>query len=244
MTDLRKESKELSVNLSAVENQYQKFDNEIREAISPNVGSIRATFSELIEKRGEVKRTFDIFNRIDSLEKQKAELVDAPSQDEKNIPSRTDLSKTILNGLSKHVEAILKAWHFPNASTVYFDEVATDFVIDGKPRGSRGKGLRAITHAAATIALMEYCKDKEIRYPGFVVLDSPLLAYYKPEGQEDDLQGTDLKDQFYQYLVSKNKDSQIIIIENEHPTGAYSENISLTVFTKNPHSGRYGLFPI
>ncbi|MGC2424195.1 MAG: AAA family ATPase [Nitrospirota bacterium] len=244
MTDLRAESKELSVNLSAVENQYQKFDKEIREAISPKVGSVRATFSELVEKRGEIKGTFEIFARIDSLEKQKTELLDAPSLDEPSTPSRTDLSKTILNNLSKQVETILKAWHFPNTNSVYFDEVATDFVIDGKPRGSRGKGLRAITHAAATIALMEYCKNNEVRYPGFVVLDSPLLAYYKPEGQEDDLQGTDLKDQFYQYLASKHTDSQIIIIENEHPTGAFSENLSLTVFTKNPHHGRYGLFPV
>ena len=241
--DLSAESKELTASLLTVEKKYQEYDREVRESISPNLGSVQVTFSELVEKRGEIKRTFDIFVRIDSLEKQKAELLDVTSQDEQNPPSRTDLSKTVLNSLSKQVGIILKAWHFPNANDVYFDEEARDFVIDGKPRGSRGKGLRAITHAAATIALMEYCKEHDLQYPGFVVLDSPLLAYYEPEGQEDNLEGTDLKDQFYDYLVAKHTGNQIIIIENEHPIVADNEKLSLTVFTKNPDEGRYGLFP-
>ena len=78
-----------------------------------------------------------------------------------------------------------------------FDKETTDFVIDGKPRGSRGKGLRAITHAAVTIALLEYCLENDLPHLGFVVLDSPLLAYFKPEGDEDrQLQGTKFKREF------------------------------------------------
>ena len=145
--------------------------------------------------------------------------------------------------MSLRVENILNAWHFPGSNRTYFDETAFDFVIDGKPRGSRGKGLRAITHAAVTIALMEYCKSKELPHPGFIVLDSPLLAYWKPEGPDDSLLGCDLKDRFYDYLVTHHFDKQIIIIENEHPNAATVDKTSLTVFTKNPMQGRYGLFP-
>jgi hypothetical protein len=61
----------------------------------------------------------------------------------------------------------------------------SDFVIDGKPRGSRGKGLRAISHAAVTLGLLGYCQERSLPHPGFVVMDSPLLACFKPEGEED-----------------------------------------------------------
>jgi len=45
---------------------------------------------------------------------------------------------------------------------------------------------------------------------------------------------------FFQ-IVSNN---QIIIVENEHPSASIEKQINLTVFTKNPHEGRFGLFPI
>jgi hypothetical protein len=185
-----------------------------------------------------------MFARVDHLESQKDEFVKESVGVEPTERTRTDLSKSIQAALSEVVERILRAWHFPGADRVYFDENALDFVIDGKPRGSRGKGLRAITHAAVSIGLMELCREKSLPHPGFVVLDSPLLAYWAPEGKEDDLRGSDLKDKFYDYLIENHKDSQVIIIENEHPAERFVKDISLTVFTKNPAQGRYGLFNV
>ena len=79
--------------------------------------------------------------------------------------------------------------------------------------------------------------------PGFVVIDSPLLAYFKPEGDDDlMLQGTDLKERFYEYLVDRHKDdSQIVIIENQHPPTSIEDRLTMTVFTGNPNEGRFGL---
>jgi hypothetical protein len=57
-----------------------------------------------------------------------------------------------------------------------FGKLTSDHVIAGKRRGSRGKGMRAITHAAFTIGLLEYCRQSGKANPGFVALDSPLLA--------------------------------------------------------------------
>jgi energy-coupling factor transporter ATP-binding protein EcfA2 len=242
--DLQTESVVLTKQLSDVEKQYQVIDNQIREIISPDVSVIRASFSEIIEKREEVKRVIDLFAQIDNLERQKSNILLEINTNESSEPSHTDLSKTVLDGLSQQVEKILKAWNFPGYNRVYFDENKIDFVIDGKPRGSRGKGLRAITHAAVSIALMEFCKDHDLQHPGFTIIDSPLLAYWEPEGIEDDLQGTDLKDKFYEYLISEHSNDQIIIIENEHPPKDYIGKITLTVFTKNHHEGRYGFFPI
>lgn len=74
-------------------------------------------------------------------------------------------------------------------------------------------------------------------------MDSPLLAYYKPEGEDDvALQGSDLKEKFYDYLVKHHtSDSQILIVENQHPPESMDGLITMTVFTSNPKVGRFGL---
>ena len=54
---------------------------------------------------------------------------------------------------------------------------------------------------------------------------------FKPEGDEDHaLQGTDLKERFYDYLVSTmGERGRLIIIENQHPPSGIESRISMTV---------------
>ena len=75
-------------------------------------------------------------------------------------------------------------------------------------------------------------------------MDSPLLAYFEPEGEDDEkLQGRDLKERFYEYLIAHHShDSQVIIIENQHPPENVHQNMNVINFTGNPTAGRYGLF--
>ena len=117
------------------------------------------------------------------------------------------------------------------------------FVINGKPRASEGKGLRALSYSAVLVALLDFCRAQNKPHPGFVVLDSPLVAYREPDGEEDDLRGKDVKDHFYRNLAENYNDRQVIIIENEDPPEDIHQNINLIKFTKNRHMGRYGLFP-
>lgn len=241
--DLREELGELHKRIEGIEEKYNSIDIDIREIVSPSIGGVRTAFAELIDKRSEAQKTLEIFDRIDHLESQRNKLLEETDTSGPIAPSVTDLSRTILDELAKQIEQLLSAWHFPGAKRVYFDDQSGDFVIDGKPRGSRGKGLRAITHAAVTLGLMEYCTKNSLPHPGFVVLDSPLLSYYEPEGEEDSLIGTDLKDRFYEYLVSVHSDNQVIIIENEHPSSGLLDRITFTDFTRNPDQGRYGFFP-
>lgn len=55
------------------------------------------------------------------------------------------------------------------------------------------------------MGLMEFCKDRNLSHPGFVVLDSPRLANYELGVDEDSLAGTDLKVRFYQYLAGNHR---------------------------------------
>jgi hypothetical protein len=54
-------------------------------------------------------------------------------------------------------------------------------LADDQYRSAHGKGVRAILHAAFTIGLAQYCFDRDIAHPGFVVLDSPLVTYRPPD---------------------------------------------------------------
>jgi hypothetical protein len=149
----------------------------------------------------------------------------------------------VTHSFAKTVEGILAGWHFPEAGDVYFDSKTRDLVIAGKSRSAFGKGLRAITHAAFTLGLLAFCRSRQTPHTGFVVLDSPLLAYREPDGTEDDLTGTDLQEQFYAYLEALPIDTQAIVVENTDPPETIRKREQSLMFGKNPHHGRYGLFP-
>jgi len=244
VADLHRETDGLTISLTEKQTLFQEADAEIRSSISPLVIEARAQFTEVVEKRAEVQAAIDMFDRLEKLQQRRQALIDEDQADAPETQTiETGIPDAAAHALSMTIERILRAWHFPGECRVHFDKQRSDFVIDGKPRGSRGKGLRAITHAAVTIGLMEYCRERSLPHPGFVMLDSPLLAYFEPEGEDDQaLQGTDLKERFYEYLIQQHsRDSQVIIIENQHPPSKFDDQLAVTVFTHNPAEGRFGL---
>ncbi len=243
MTDLIDERGRLAEFRASVDQAFAAVDEQIRRVTAPEVEAARSAFTDIVEIRAKVKGSLAVFDRLERLEQRRADLVDAPVDAGGKTSVAVGFSDAIAHQFSLKLEQILKAWNFPGECRVHYDKDASDFVIDGKARGSRGKGLRAITHAAVSIALLEYCQEHELPHPGFLLLDSPLLAYFKPEGDEDAaLQGTDLKERFYAYLKAHHgRHSQVIIIENQHPPESEADGLAITVFTRNPADGRYGL---
>mgnify|MGYP002783564597 CR=1 FL=1 len=241
VADLRAEAEGLSSAVAQKDAECRRLDTEIQETFTPDVRVRQSSFAELVEARAHIQKLFDLFLRRERLEARKLSLQDVTGGADERV--QAGIPDTLAHALSMKLSAILQAWNFPGECHVHFDKSTTDFVIDGKQRGSRGKGLRAITHAAVNIALFEYCQEKGLPHPGFVLLDSPLLAYFQPEGDDDHaLKGTDLKERFYEYLVQHHgKHSQIIIIENQHPAPVFEDRLAMTVFTGNPDEGRYGL---
>lgn len=242
VADLRSEAVSQEQELSDKNEEYENVNTRIQETVAPTVSEERASFSELIEKRAEVQKGLDIYARAAKLEERRTTLEQDEGEEGSSGAIVSGLPDSVAHDFSLRVSKLLQAWDFPGDCLVHFDKETTDFVIDGKPRGSRGKGLRAITHAAVTIALLEYCLENDLPHPGFVVLDSPLLAYFKPEGDEDrQLQGTNLKESFYTYLADHHSsDSQIVIVENQHPPDSVLDRLRMAVFTGNPNEGREG----
>lgn len=243
VSDLSAEKEELSKSIAEQDARYRELDKAIQETVAPHVKGNQASFSELVEERANVQKLVDLFARREKLEGRRLSLQDDGESADGEEPVKAGILDSTAHALSTKLSAILQAWNFPGECHVHFDKQSTDFIIDGKHRASRGKGLRAITHAAVNIALLEYCQEKGLSHPGFVVLDSPLLAYFKPEGPEDHaLKGTDLKERFYEYLVTHHgADSQVLIIENQHPPEGLENRLFMNVFTGNPGEGRFGL---
>ncbi|MGO7480957.1 ATP-binding protein [Rhizobium ruizarguesonis] len=242
VTQLNEESTAIEASKPGLQAQFSATDAELSR-ITPTLQGQRATYSEFTEKRSSIAAALSLFQSISDLEQRKAELEEeTPEPKTASTQPASGLSESVLDQFSEHLRLLLQAWTFPETERVHFDRATKDFVISGKPRGSRGKGMRAITHSAFNVSLLEFTRDKDLPHPGFVVLDTPLLAYREPEHDEDDLSETDLRDHFYEYL-SKHDDRQVIILENDTPSNAVLSRSQTTFFTKNEQLGRYGLFP-
>ena len=242
VSKLRSEKVGFNETVSIIEQRLTEKNLELAK-LNPLLLVARADYTELLKRRDTVQNVLNILNTIAELRKRKAEL-EAPIQRmEETEQQSTDLSQMTLNEFSKVYEEILQSWNFPDAERVHFDTQAQDFVISGKPRGARGKGMRAITHAAFNVALLDYTIREALPHPGFVILDTPLLAYREPEGDDDDdLSGTDVHERFFRNL-ERFDNRQVIIFENVDPPENGTIRIKYSFFSKNENSKRYFFFP-
>ncbi len=243
---LTTEQVEVVTERKSVEREWRKYQQQIETALSPDFSEARKKHAALVEKRSQVQQAIVIYKRIQNLKRRLDEpkptaAPEKPIEKEDAPDVEQYIPKTALGAFSKIVEQILNEWHFPDATNVYFDEGKRDVVIGDRSRGSRGAGLCAITYSAFTLALFEYCRSRKMPHPGFVILDSPLIAYKEPKIEDEGIAGTDLKPRFYEYLESFVGEEQIFIVDNTDPPAAFIPKA--THFTKNPKIPRYGLFP-
>jgi hypothetical protein len=247
--------KELDQTIQSLELEKQKFDEVLPKIkysidfLDAELGSKesilfanRTSYTELVEIRSSVKESILMFDQIEDLENRLTAL-EVENNPEAELDNQEDGSpSSILDSFCQKIESVLKSWNFPESDRVFFNENDKDIEIAGKKRGSRGKGMRAITHAAFTVSLLEFCRDNSKPHSGFVVMDTPLLAYREPDGEDDDLSQTNVQEMFYKHL-EKLQDRQVIIIENVDPPTSIQNLSNSNKFTKNPNQGRYGFFP-
>lgn len=243
VSQLLREEGSIARALPRVVDELTQISQAVDDLLSPQLSSLRKSYSELADKKAEVREALSLYTTVQDMEHRRAGLAGDTETRKAASAANSDIPTAAADAFAQTVESILASWNFPEAGRVHFDAKTRDLVISGKARSAFGKGLRAITHAAFTIGLLNYCRDKGTSHTGFVVLDSPLLAYREPDGNEDDLRGTDLQERFYAYLDDVHEDCQVIVVENTDPPSAYAQRPQSLMFTKNPHQGRYGLFP-
>jgi AAA domain len=134
---LRREAAAFDRSLPKLEEQLRGVSSEIETMVSPQLGRMRASYAELADKRGEVREALSMLRTLQDAEQRRA-LLDRDAEDQKgNSVSDGDLPTTTAEKFARQVEAILKAWHFPEADRVFFDPKARDLVIAGKARTAR-----------------------------------------------------------------------------------------------------------
>lgn len=228
------------------EKKYNRLDKLLNEKLEPSITKLKAHLHKLFETKKDVEIMISIMGQITEMEELKAtaekDLKARPKQEK--VPAGVQAAE--INELLKVIEITLQSWNYPNLDRIGFSEKKQDITIGSKNRGDQGKGYRAITHAAFIIALMEFCVNRNMPHPGFVVLDSPLVTLRgaDKEIQADEAITDDMKQQFYTSLSDTPMDRQIIVIENDDPPDNIIDKINYIHFTKDPSFGRYGFLPI
>jgi hypothetical protein len=240
---LEKEARSFERRIPKIESEMHTFSQEIESIIAPKLRSMRATYGELADKKVEVREALGLYKTLKDLEDRRQKLLEDEGATGNLANVDVELSTATVDKFAELVLEILKKWQFPNIDRVHFDLKTRDLVINGKQRTSYGKGLRAITQAAFSIGLMNFCRENETPHPRIVILDSPLLSYREPDSQADDLRDTDVNAHFYGYLSGMKSDRQVIIIENTDPPANIQASTQAIKFTGNPKVYRTGLFP-
>lgn len=120
-----------------------------------------------------------------------------------------------LNAYCKILSEIIENWTGEH-KIIRFDKESNDIKVDGEQRKNFGKGFRAFYSSAMLIALQRYLSNKDRIYPGFVVIDSPLVSLKeqtrvnKNELIDDYMQSNMIED-----LINHSDLGQVIIFENK-----------------------------
>ena len=207
--------------------------------MNPQQGGLR----ELLTKRSEVEKNLGLYDQMESLD---AMLRKLSKENETEVAiAVAGLNLTAVREFSSEISMRLEEWGYPDADSVRYDRNELDIVAGDQLRSAHGKGVRAVLHAAFTLSLAQYCFDRELAHPGFIVLDSPLVTYRPPDNSRDadEEPPEDVVRAFYRD-IQENFDGQISGMENTDPLEPLASNAIDVPFTKRTSDGRYGFFPV
>ena len=218
-------------NLFALNSDVQRIEN----ALSPEL----ATMENLAKERSDVEHGLYAYIYLSEIESLRTppRTVEASTAPALNFM----IDDELLDALCQTVSTYLIDWGIEGGRTVRFDQDAYELIIDGRPRSTRGKGIRAITHAAFTLALCQFGLDRGIATSGFVVLDSPIVTYREADrdpSEEDEYVSETVAQRFYKSVASSFP-GQAIILENIDPI-EMTEGVVHIRFTNDRSYGRAG----
>lgn len=251
LSDLQQEKNKLKTNIETLTDGLALVEQKIVQ-LMPLTNKRRHVISEIIEARDRAREGLALIDQKKSLTT-KLEDVKRLKQPSKSEKPNLDAPGNILYEFCNTVSSVLKQWKYPGNCDVSFDDKTYDLRIDGKLRIDNGKGVRAVTHAAFKVALLLFCRERNLPHPGFIVLDTPLLTYRDPmkntrygalSEDEKALAKTTVKESFFEHLYSIRDLGQFIILENIDPPTDINRLAHVHLFSGNSEDGRYGLFPV
>lgn len=218
----------------ALQKNIEKLDSKM----NPEKGNLR----DLLAKRSEIEKHLSLYEQVKTFEDMIRRIADETEAEVATAVA--GLSLTAVREFSGEIAKRLAEWGYPSAASVRYDRNELDIIAGDQRRSAHGKGVRAVLHAAFTLALAQYCFDRELPHPGFVVLDSPLVTYRPPDqsADSDDEPPEDVVRAFYRD-IQDNFDGQVIVMENTDPLEPLGADALDIRFTKRLDIGRYGYMP-
>jgi len=233
---------QLQALLHTRQSELNAVSAELKALLEQHVDVAAKKVDDLRARAETCRNAIDLLDRVQELE-ELLEEENKPRKKEKTDVAGAAVSTAQADPFSKEVEALLKAWRFPDLDRVSFSENDQDVVISGRARKSHGKGVRAITRAAFNLALLRLCVEDERPFPNFVLIDSPLLVYEEPDADESSFP-QDIKKHFWESVKASFVEAQVIIIENSKQLPGEDDlgDVNVVLFTGNDQ-GRRGFIP-
>ncbi|GAA2504762.1 hypothetical protein [Streptomyces gobitricini] len=211
-------------------------------ALDQRMQPVDTDATELLNARSRVENELALHAQIEQLEDLKASLSTVapapPAARPDGIPAAA------VADFERMIHETLEAWHVPGGNRVSYDPTTAELSVDGQPRKSRGRGMRSILHAAFAVSLARRNTAHDLIHPGFVVLDTPVLTYRRPEDPHEDrpeLMTADVAENFYRDLL-ENPPGQVVVIENPTPPASIRGRATVHAFSVDG-SERQGFFP-
>lgn len=250
LRDLRETLSALDAQQVDLESQQNSFTTSL-ERLSSQIragdkalAAPGATLSTTLQTRSRVEQQIQLHEQIFQLTTLRGQVsvIDRVKTDAKVPVDSKDLHR-----FDEVARRILDEWTFPNDGSLFFSMEDRDLLVDRRPRKNRGKGVRSILHALFNVALAEYCMQHNLKHPGLVVLDSPVVTYRQPDqpnGEgEDETITTNVVDAFYGYLQNS-FNGQSIILENRSPVSPLPSGSREYYFGGPSHGDiRKGFYP-
>jgi AAA domain len=241
------ESERTTVTSTSQEQRAElaRLDLSLADELRPGFLAIKKDLDALSNEKQQLQA---VEGQFQTLEQYRIARSDLDEPDAEASPKFEGLSPVASRKLSNTIQRLLLEWRFiGDEGIVEFNEVNMDLVVDGKPRQSNGKGLRAFLHASFNMGLMHMCREEGLPHPGTVVIDSPLTSYREGKTHEAEDEATpEIQSAFWESLSRWPAEEQVILIENKEPTGLTRERLNYIHFVgkESAEPGRPGLFPV
>ncbi|MDY0812273.1 hypothetical protein [Kitasatospora purpeofusca] len=237
IADLRTQLDELVGRRGVLLLRARELDTEISQS-EERLTPLRTHMDELLAARSTAERELELHARIEELDDRRSKLDGAGAvrshRPASHIPAR------VLSKFDDVLRRTLDAWSVPSVEFAEYDQYGMDVRAGSRPRSGRGQGVRSVLHSAFTTALARYCLGGDLPHPGFVVLDSPVVTYREPVGEDVDIT-SNVVDHFYQDMLTF--PGQAVVIENGDPPSSVLSSATTYRFT-GPGGGRPGFFPV
>lgn len=240
--DLEKASQSLCEEKSTLEQEIkvltekkQSTEELIEMRLKPQLYTLKEKlfeYKDMIER----KKEMDILKKIS--EQKTADIIDNESDDASELTFKVKeyLDYSFINDLSRSISSFLEDCKYDNLLSIIFDKSSMDIVVNGKKKGSNGKGYNAYFNSVVAIALSRYMKEKAKYSPDFLVLDSPILSLKEKQSKKP---SETMRNKLLENIIRNQNGIQTIIIENEIPDIEYND-VKIIHFTKEKDNGRYG----